>query len=87
MKARPHGFRTSLRVWLAEQTEAPHEIAEKILAHETGNKVVKAYRRTDYLDQRRELLERWAKHVTSAEPVTKLRRIKPKGKTTQKLPH
>jgi integrase len=33
MEARPHGFRTSLRVWLAEQTDAPHEVAETMLAH------------------------------------------------------
>ncbi|MBI1341250.1 tyrosine-type recombinase/integrase, partial [bacterium] len=33
LEARPHGFRTSLRVWLAEQTDAPREVAETILAH------------------------------------------------------
>ena len=80
MEARPHGFRTSLRVWLAEQTDAPHEVAEMILAHTTGNKVVNAYRRTDFLDQRRVLMERWAKYVTSSKSVTRLRRIKPKEK-------
>ena len=33
LAARPHGFRTSLRVWLAEQTDASREVAETILAH------------------------------------------------------
>jgi integrase len=42
MKARPHGFRTSLRVWLAEQTDASREIAETILAHTVGGKVERA---------------------------------------------
>ena len=78
MEARPHGFRSSLRVWLAETTDAPHEIAETILAHVSGSKVVKAYRRTDYLDQRRVLMDRWAKYVTSSKAVSRLRRIKPK---------
>ncbi len=62
--ARPHGFRSSLRDWLAEATDAPHEVAEAVLAHVTDGKVVRSYRRTDFLDQRRALLERWAVHVT-----------------------
>lgn len=64
MDERPHGFRTSLRVWLAETTDAPHEVAETMLSHSTGSKVVKAYRRTDYLEQRRVLLARWAQFVS-----------------------
>lgn len=64
MKARPHGFRSSLRTWLAEATSAPHEVAESMLAHVTDSKVVRTYRQTDYLDQRRVLLERWSDHVT-----------------------
>ncbi len=61
---RPHGFRTSLRVWLAECTDAPHEVAELCLAHESDSTVVRAYRRTDYLEQRAALLQRWADLVT-----------------------
>ena len=67
MDERPHGFRTSLRTWLAETTKAPHEVAEAMLAHTADNKVVRTYRRTDYLDQRRILLARWADHVTGVE--------------------
>ena len=64
MDARPHGFRSSLRNWLAEATEAPHEVAESCLAHVVGGTVERAYRRTDYLDQRRVLMARWAKLVS-----------------------
>jgi integrase len=64
LEARPHGFRTSLRTWLAEATDAAHEVAETVLGHVTDSGVVRAYRRTDYLEQRRALLERWADHVT-----------------------
>lgn len=72
LQARPHGFRSSLRTWLAECTDAPHEVAETMLAHVNGSKVVRAYRRTDYLDQRRALLERWATHcvVPSLAPAS-----------------
>jgi integrase len=64
MTARPHGFRSSLRDWIAETTDAPHEVAETVLGHTVGGSVERAYRRTDYLEQRRVLMERWAKHVT-----------------------
>jgi integrase len=64
LEARPHGFRTSLRTWLAEATDAPHEVAEKMIAHIVDGGTVRAYRRTDYLEQRRALTERWAKLVT-----------------------
>ncbi len=64
MKERPHGFRSSLRTWLAEVTDAPHEVAETVLQHVAGTSVQLAYRRTDYLQQRGVLMERWARHVT-----------------------
>lgn len=42
LDARPHGFRTSLRVWLAEQTDASREVAETILAHTPDGRRSKA---------------------------------------------
>ncbi|MDV7145629.1 integrase arm-type DNA-binding domain-containing protein [Tropicimonas sp. TH_r6] len=67
---RPHGFRSSLRTWLAEDTDAAHEVAETMLGHVVGGSVERAYRRTDYLEQRRVLLERWAIHVNGANGKT-----------------
>lgn len=64
MAERPHGFRSSLRDWLAEATDAPHDVAETMLGHTVGGTVERAYRRTDFLEQRRALLARWAQHVT-----------------------
>ncbi|HSF91896.1 MAG TPA: integrase arm-type DNA-binding domain-containing protein [Paracoccaceae bacterium] len=64
MVERPHGFRSSFRTWCAEATDTPREIAETALAHVVGSSVERAYRRTDYLEQRRELMEGWAQHVT-----------------------
>lgn len=73
LEARPHGFRTSLRTWLAEATDAPHEVAEAMLAHVVDGGVVRAYRRTDYLEQRAKLADRWADHVKGgAGQVVKL---------------
>ncbi|MCE5972599.1 integrase arm-type DNA-binding domain-containing protein [Sinirhodobacter sp. WL0062] len=65
LDARPHGFRSSLRTWLAEMTDAPHEVAEAMLAHMSESKVVRTYRQTDYLDRRRLLLQEWADFCTS----------------------
>ncbi len=61
---RPHGFRSSLRDWITETTSTPFEIAEFTLSHSVGNSVTKAYMRTDFLEQRRVLLEQWSSFVT-----------------------
>ncbi len=61
---RPHGFRSSLRDWVAETTSTPFEIAETVLAHTVGSSVTKAYMRTDFLEQRRVLLELWASFIS-----------------------
>lgn len=66
MVERPHGFRSSMRDWIAETTETQHEVAETILGHAVGGKVERSYRRTDYLDQRRKVMEAWADWVRSA---------------------
>jgi integrase len=67
MKERPHGFRTSLRVWLAEATNAPHDVAEMCISHIVGSKTVQAYKRTDFLEQRKALMERWGLACDSKE--------------------
>jgi len=70
MEERPHGFRSSFRTWCAEATDTPNEIAETALAHSVGNAVQRSYRRTDYLDRRRVLMERWGQHVTGQGAAT-----------------
>lgn len=64
MTARPHGFRSSFRTWCAEATDTSRDVAETALSHVTGGAVERAYRRTDFLEQREILMERWADHVT-----------------------
>ncbi len=74
---RPHGFRSSLSDWLAEATNAPREVAETCLGHVVGGAVERAYRRTDFLEQRKVLLERWADHLKSgtSDGDSKIRRF------------
>lgn len=62
---RPHGFRSSFRDWIAEATNTPFEVAETAIGHTVGGSVERSYRRTDYLEQRRVLHERWAQLLTA----------------------
>ncbi len=72
LEARPHGFRSSFRTWCAEATDTPREVAEAALAHSTGGKVERTYRRTDFLDRRRFLMNRWADHVSGGANTDKV---------------
>lgn len=56
-----HGFRSSFRDWAAEQMpQIPDPVAEVALAHGVPEKVVAAYKRTEFLAMRKDLLESWA---------------------------
>lgn len=66
---RPHGFRSSFRDWTAEATQTPHDVAETCLGHTIGGTVERAYRRTDFLEQRRAVMERWGKMITSSSNI------------------
>jgi integrase len=54
-----HGFRSTFRDWVAEETNHPSEVAEKALAHTISNRVEAAYRRGDLIERRRVLLSDW----------------------------
>lgn len=58
----PHGFRSSFRDWVAEETDFDGTIAEMALAHTIENKVEAAYRRGNLLEKRRGMMEAWAQH-------------------------
>jgi integrase len=62
-----HGFRSSFRDWAAECTAIPGEAVEAALAHTIANRVEAAYRRTNYLEKRRVLMDQWAKFVVRSE--------------------
>lgn len=54
-----HGFRSSFRDWAAENG-FPGDWAESALAHDVKNPVEAAYKRTDFFEQRRGMMEAWA---------------------------
>lgn len=59
-----HGCRSTFRDWCAETGKDPI-LAEKALMHTTGTEVTQAYQRSDLLEQRRPLMNAWAKAVMS----------------------
>lgn len=69
----PHGFRSSFRTW-AEDTGQPWDVAETVLGHQFKSRIERAYARSDLLDRRRIVMDKWAAHVTqSSADVIKLR--------------
>jgi integrase len=62
-----HGFRSTFRDWAAEVTDYRHEVVEAALAHVVDDKVVAAYRRTDFFDRRRDLMDDWGRFCLGSE--------------------
>jgi integrase len=65
LDATAHGLRSSFKVWCAEVAKPQHEVSEAALAHTIPNKVVAAYLRTDFFEERRGLMTDWATHCLS----------------------
>jgi len=61
-----HGFRSTFRDWASEVANAPREVAEMSLAHKVGSDVERAYARSDLLEKRRALIERWSLFVSGS---------------------
>ena len=60
----PHGMRSSFRDWCSE-TGVRREVAEAALAHVVKNRVEAAYARSDLLESRREVMERWGEYLAN----------------------
>jgi integrase len=60
-----HGFRATFRTWAEEVTGFPHAVIEQAMGHQVGTEVERAYRRTDVLEKRRDLMEGWADYCGS----------------------
>ena len=55
-----HGFRSSFRDWVGNETSFPRELAEAALAHRVGSATEEAYQRGDLLKRRAALMDAWA---------------------------
>lgn len=62
----PHGFRSSFRMWAAEQSNEPREVAEFSLAHKLPDEIEAAYQRSTLFERRIRLMQQWADFVTES---------------------
>lgn len=60
-----HGFRALARTTIREKLKYDSEIIEKQLAHKTKNPLGEAYDRTQFLDERKIMMQDWANFVDS----------------------
>ena len=65
-----HGFRSSFRDGVSEETVHAGEIAEISLAHIVGDETVRAYKRGDIIEKRRKLMNDW-EHYTNGWSLQK----------------
>ena len=65
----PHGFRSTFRDWIADETKHPGEAAEMALAHKVPDKVEAAYRRGHMYMKRVKMMEDWAKRCATVKPA------------------
>ena len=80
----PHGCRSTFKDWALE-AGYPHDLSEEALAHSIGDDVVKAYARTQRVEQRRPMMEAWAEFLageaapalTEDGPMTKAEALAP----------
>jgi integrase len=70
--ALPHGWRATARTLAAEVLAVRDEVIEAQLAHGVRDALGRAYNRTQWLDQRRELMQRWADYLDELKAGAKV---------------
>ncbi|OIR12531.1 putative prophage CPS-53 integrase [mine drainage metagenome] len=63
-----HGFRSTFRMWAAETTTYPREVAEHALAHQLPDAVERAYQRGTQFSKRVALMSDWSNYCSPAQP-------------------
>ena len=63
-KASPHGFRSSFRMWAAEESGFSRDVAEFALAHKLPDEVEAAYQRGTQFAKRIEMMNDWMEFLT-----------------------
>ncbi|MCY9829421.1 tyrosine-type recombinase/integrase, partial [Vibrio chagasii] len=61
-----HGLRALASTTLNEQPQFNGDLVEAALAHVDKDKVRAAYNRTQYVEQRREMMQWWSDHIDKA---------------------
>ena len=74
-----HGFRSTFRMWAAEATAYPREVAEHALAHQLPDAVERAYQRGTQFAKRKALMKDWANYCSLVKPEAVVKPIRRKS--------
>jgi integrase len=84
-----HGFRAMARTLLAEQLGVDEAVIEAQLAHQVKDALGRAYNRTEFVEQRRRMLQTWADYLDKLRDGAEVipfkrthRRAAPRGRST-----
>lgn len=80
-----HGFRATARTMLHERLGVDPTIIEAQLAHSVRDSLGRAYNRTEFVEQRRAMLQRWADHLDKLRrgaDLVPLRKVKQAKRST-----
>jgi integrase len=77
----PHGFRTTFRMWAAEATNYPRDVAEHALAHRLPDAVEAAYQRGTLFEKRRRMMMEWSEYCAKVRPAKADNVVPLQGKT------
>jgi len=77
-----HGFRAMARTLLAERLNVDEAVIEAQLAHAVKDSLGRAYNRTEFLEQRRKMLQTWADYLDklrSGAEIIPIKRSRARG--------
>ena len=57
-----HGFRSSLATWLETLANVPDNVKLSLLNHKVGNSTQSAYNRSEYITERKRVMDMWEAH-------------------------
>tara|TARA_B100000686_G_scaffold315138_1_gene361783 strand:+ start:535 stop:1725 length:1191 start_codon:yes stop_codon:yes gene_type:complete len=58
-----HGFRALAMTTIKEKLGYRHEVIDRQLAHAKKNKIIAAYDRAEFMDERRKMMQEWADYI------------------------
>jgi integrase len=67
-----HGFRAMARTLLSERLNVDEAVIEAQLAHAVRDSLGRAYNRTEFLEQRRRMLQTWADYLDKLRDGTEI---------------
>lgn len=71
--ASPHGYRNSFTDWARAQSVS-EDVRKRAISHVNEDETDRAYARSDLLEQRRPVMEKWANHVMGTAPENNAKR-------------